>query len=179
MINKRLVHFLKVFFERYSRWFLIVILAGLILVVNLFLFPLFHPGNEERELFDSQFSYSVERAYEIVEPYNAKERQAYILGHLTVDLVFPVIYSLFLSLLVYRLSLNVSLSLLPFLGMAADFLENIGIIFLLSNYSYLPPALVRLTSFFTSLKWLFLIISLINIFILLFMKLADKLKKKW
>ncbi|MGB5371024.1 MAG: hypothetical protein WBN18_11385 [Flavobacteriaceae bacterium] len=87
-------------------------------------------------------------------------RDAYLYNQLPLDMVYPALFGIsYCLLLAYFLKkLNkfnsklFYLCLLPLFAGLADYLENIGIINLLTNYPDLTPSMVTTTAFFSLLK---------------------------
>ncbi|MDD4148933.1 MAG: hypothetical protein PHE33_02780 [Bacteroidales bacterium] len=175
--RKQITNIITDFLNKKVTWSSILILLGLIILFSLLLFPLFHTTNPNNSILDSQFSYSSEKAYEIFEQYNDEELKGYIIGELTVDLVYPIVYTLLFIFLIFKLSKTVSLSLFPILIMFSDYFENIGIITIINYYPQKIPNIVALTSLFTSIKWTLVAISILMILVLLLMKLFKQNKK--
>ena len=149
---KSLTHFL----EKYASWKSILILIGLFIFVNAFVFPMLldNPNNIPLDL---QFSYSSEKAYQLLSNFSAADLQKYKIIELTVDVVYPIIYTLLLSFLIFKINSNAKLALFPFLILIADYLENTGIVILISNFPKELNSIVSITSLLTSLKWILVI----------------------
>lgn len=87
-------------------------------------------------------------------------RDAYLYNQLPVDMVYPALFSIsYCLVLAYFLkklkkfdSKLFYLCLLPLFAGLADYLENIGIINLLTNYPNLTSSMVTTTAFFSLLK---------------------------
>lgn len=113
---------------------------------------------------DVLYSFTPDEAYSRIEAYGADIRRFYALVEVTVDLAFPVLTAFLLSCLAlffFRRGASPSrsiryLALVPFGAMAADLLENTGIVTLLLSYPSRLDAVARLTSGFVSLKWVFI-----------------------
>jgi hypothetical protein len=128
-----------------------------------------HFSNECRSTLDSNISYTSEDAYELFG--KLKEgRKLYAWTEITVDIIFPIIYSLFLSLLIIYISqrclINKSpqfLAILPFIAMLFDYGEHVLIAFMLFNYPQEHLALASIASLFTKLKLGLLVISFLAI----------------
>ena len=161
------------FLEKYATWKSILILIALFIIVNAVVFPMLldNPNNIPLDL---QFSYSPEKAYQLLSNFSAADLQKYMIIELTVDVVYPIIYTLLLSFLIFKINANPKLALFPFLILIADYLENTGIVILISNFPKELNSIVSVTSLLTSLKWL-LVISCVLLIIVsgirrLFMK---------
>ncbi|MBW8012789.1 MAG: hypothetical protein FVQ83_16345 [Chloroflexi bacterium] len=113
------------------------------------------------------FTYSPDDVYAMVEAYGEKGRQAYALGAAIVDGAFPLAYAFFQAILLTftfrrvfaKDSLMQRLHLFPFGVMINDYLENSGIIFMLLRFPDEMRGVARLTSVFTTTKWIMVGIS--------------------
>lgn len=121
---------------------------------------------------DSNFFYTSTGAYELFGKLQERGRNLYAWTEITVDIVFPIIYSLFLSLLIIYISQRSLifkfpqfLAILPFIAMLFDYAENILIAFMLFNYSDKYMGLATTASLFTKLKFSFLLMSLLVVFV--------------
>jgi len=150
--------------KKYARTEILVLLLAIVLIVNFLLFPLLMPAGEGVKPLDIMFAYSPAEAYEMIASYSEETRQNYIRGLLLIDFAYPVIYSLLLGLGVYLLWRNPRLSLQPLLIMAADYLENTGILIMLSAWPARISGLAIATSIFTTLKWSMVVLSVMLIF---------------
>jgi len=111
---------------------------------------------------DNFFAYTPAQAYSVLAAYGAAGRAFDLSSELTLDLIYPIIYCLFFCLAsLYFLQRaapgrpNLArLALIPFLALAADYLENAGLIALLVNYPAQLVAVAEATSLLTTLKWL-------------------------
>jgi hypothetical protein len=111
---------------------------------------------------DNLFTYTPAQAYSALAAYGPAGRAFDLGSELTLDLVYPLIHSLFFCLAsLYFLQRAAPsrpglarLALIPFLALAADYLENAGLIVLLLNYPTQLGAVAAATSLLTSLKWL-------------------------
>jgi hypothetical protein len=149
-----------------------LILLGLVILINIFL-ALTMGGNPNLQPLDLQFSYSPERAYELLSAYSETERFYYMIAELTLDVVYPLVYGTLLSFILYMLHNNFRIAKLPYDVVVIDYLENIGIVIMLINYPTRINWLASITGVFTTLKWLFLA----AIFVLVLWGLLKKLKK--
>ena len=89
----------------------------------------------------------------------------------TVDVIYPLVYTLLFSFALYLLFKSVKLAKFPFLILIADYLENIGIYNILKAYPEELNELVWLTSTVTSIKWILAIIAVVIILFGLFHKI--------
>lgn len=150
----------------------IVFFSVVILVIFFVIFPKINKNNYET--LDSSFCYSPGKAYNIIDIKSEKFRKKYVLNALTLDIIFPITYSLLFGIILTNL-LNIAVStdslwydlrFIPFLGGVADVLENICISFLIIQYPVKYPIIAIISSQFTSIKWTIFSSSLASIIIL-------------
>ena len=143
-------------------------LALLVLLSVLFpvaLFPVHGIGDIKP--LDLHFSYSPDLLYEHLVALGAKGRDAYTRMLLTSDLVFPVIYSMALSiaLMLFLRKLlpraNTYLCLLPFMIVIADWLENLSLVLNIHEFPERADVLASYASAFTSLKWVLIVLTVL------------------
>jgi hypothetical protein len=122
---------------------------------------------------DLSLFYSSHDLYQMAEQYGSAGREAYVHARFSFDLVFPIIYTLFLvtaiSWLLGTITSEASqwrmLNLAPILGMLFDFLENITASIVINRYPALSPVSANLAPVFTFLKWVFVGGSFLILFI--------------
>jgi hypothetical protein len=108
---------------------------------------------------DLQFSYSTEKAYQLLAAFSPEELNIYFWLEVTVDVIYPVIYTLLFSFSIYLLhNKNHKLSMIPIGIGFFDLLENICITIMIKNLPDQLDSLVRVSSIFTSLKWILTIV---------------------
>lgn len=118
---------------------------------------------------DVEFSFSAQEAYSRIEAYGPEGRQLYAWVEATLDVAFPLIAASLLSLLILFLLRRAfpdsrtirRLALVPFGTLAADLLENTGILVLLLSYPTRLDELAELTSLVVSAKWILVVTSLV------------------
>jgi hypothetical protein len=123
--------------------------------------------NQPSSLLDMLFHYTPDQTGQLIQSYGSEGRAAYIQFTWTYDLAFPLVYGLFfysiLTALIKRSNPTWSLlrraACLPILTMSADYLENAGITMLLKSYPVLNNTFIRISSCFTSLKWVLLVLT--------------------
>lgn len=150
----------------------IFIFSVITLVIFFVIFP--RINNNNYEILDSRFCYSPENAYKVIDLKSEKFRKKYILNALTLDIIFPITYSLLFGIILTNLlknfvstdSLWYSSRFIPFMGGVSDVLENICISFLIIQYPMKYPIIATISSQFTSIKWIIFISSLASIIIL-------------
>lgn len=107
--------------------------------------------------------YTPDEAHDLLRAYGDSGRRVYAIIALTLDLVYPVTYSLFMSLVLVRGSRNRPalasflrpFALVPFIGMLADYSENISVLAMIARYSDTEPSttLATVANIFTLTKW--------------------------
>ncbi len=125
-------------------------------------------------------------SFEIVALYGKYNRIFYRNFELTIDIIYPIVYTLFFSLLITWLfqkgfaseSKMQRLNVIPFGAWLFDLLENLGIVTLLSTYPIRLGIAAWLTTFFTMVKWLFAGASLILVIVGIFAAIRNIFKKK-
>ncbi|MCH2045170.1 MAG: hypothetical protein MK212_13730 [Saprospiraceae bacterium] len=116
---------------------------------------------------DLLMGYTPEEAYAQIEAYGAGGRLAYIITALSLDILYPVVYSLLLTMLLIILLQHGAPKLVgglykytfvPFIVAVADLLENICISILLLAYPSKLSFLVYISSVFTFVKWTLILV---------------------
>lgn len=120
-----------------------------------------------KSILDLKFSYSTDVAYTLFENLREQGRNAYKLSELFIDFPYAIIYGFtyaFIILILFKINnlerFNI-VCLTPFLISWFDILENTGIIVMLSKYPTKLNTICSLTSTFTSLKWIFAVITFV------------------
>jgi hypothetical protein len=112
-------------------------------------------------VLDKRFRYTPDDAYALLSAYGVAGRRRYVRNAVMLDLLFPFAYGMFLTLVGMRVSLWLCtpsgflrhVSLLPLLAVGFDYLENTSLVVLALKYPRRMTPLARLSSTFTSLKW--------------------------
>lgn len=160
----------------------IPILVALTLVSILFpavLFPLHKIGDSK--LLDLHFSYSSVQVYEHLAALGEEGRNAYICMALTSDLVFPICYSLVLSVALIMVLKNLFppacrfryLCLFPFLIVIFDWCENLSLAYITNVFPKPVGWIINFSSFFTSLKWSLVLLSVMMLFIVIIIQIIS------
>jgi hypothetical protein len=123
---------------------------------------------------DSDCSYNSETAYELIRRLDVPCgkpgawicREFYAWTEITADLVFPIIYSLLLSLLIIYIFQKFAnseswqtLAMLPLIAMLFDYCENVLIAFMLFAYPTKYLVVASVASVLTKLKLSFIVVS--------------------
>jgi len=121
---------------------------------------------------DMSFFYSPGDLYQIAESYGEQGRQAYVRARFTFDLVWPLVYTLFLATAIgwvfgkaFALDSRWQrANLVPLLGALFDYLENLSTSLVMLRYPDQTPVVDALAPVFTVLKWSFLGASFLLLF---------------
>ena len=121
---------------------------------------------------DTSFFYSPSDLYRMAEAYGEQGRQAYIRARFTFDLVWPLVYTLFLATSISWVfgkafapdSRWQRANLGPLLGALFDYLENLSTSLVMVRYPEQTAVVDALAPVFTALKWLFLGVSFLLLF---------------
>jgi hypothetical protein len=116
---------------------------------------------------DVSFGFSPAEAYATLDALGPDGRTFYLVFQLTGDVAWPIISALFLSTLLAWLfarglpatSPLHRLVMVPFLVLAADYAENVGIIALILAYPQQLNGVAQLTSALQTLKWALVAVS--------------------
>lgn len=110
---------------------------------------------------DTSFLYTPADLYRMAESYGEQGRHAYVRARFTFDLVWPLVYTLFLVTAVSWVfgrafapdSRWQRANLAPLLGALFDYLENLSTSLVMLRYPAHTPAVDLLAPLFTALKW--------------------------
>lgn len=164
-------------FAKYASVKLSLFLLVLMIIFNALIMPSL-AGDEQIVPIDLQFAYSADTAYELIDSYSEETRHTYMIGEMTKDVLYPIIYTLFLSLTLLLLyPKNNKISLMPYVIFIADMLENTGIIAMLYNYPAKLKTVAIITSVFSTIKWSLVIIMLLVLIFGLAKAIKNKFKK--
>jgi hypothetical protein len=160
--------------KRLSNWFYKistgwVALAGLIIFVlfTSLVLPAQSAGAEEISgeagSPDMSFFYKPQDLYDMADAYGENGRAAYIRARFTFDLIWPLVYALFLvtaiSWTFARAFAEESrwrwANLAPVLGMAFDYAENISTSLVMFRYPEPTNIIAIMAPIFTAIKWIF------------------------
>jgi hypothetical protein len=121
---------------------------------------------------DTSFFYSASDLYRMAESYGEQGRQAYVKSRFTFDLVWPLVYTLFLATAISWVFGRAFASdspwqranLAPLLGALFDYVENLSTSLVMLRYPAQTPVVDALAAVFTALKWSFLGASFVLLF---------------
>ncbi|MBI5942763.1 MAG: hypothetical protein HY864_00200 [Chloroflexi bacterium] len=170
--------------KKYAKGWLVLILFLLDAVFMGYVMPSIGTTMNSSGPIDLLFFYTPQTAYEMVAAYGEQVREAYRITELTVDIIYPIVYTLFFSLLITWLfqrgfpaeSKMQRLNVVSFGAWLFDLFENLGIVTMLSVYPSTPALVAWLTTIFTMVKWTFAGAGGILILIGLVMAAKNKFK---
>lgn len=122
---------------------------------------------------DLKLYYNAETAYKIIASYGDELRLRYVIGILSVDVLYPLYYSCFLfSILLYLfkqqgiavnqvVSQKIGILLLPYMAMTFDLIENSLNAIIVAFYPKKMPLIASVAGVATSAKWLAVFVVLV------------------
>ncbi len=161
-----MIHKLSAFFHRIANLHnTLLLLVLFILTINV-LFPLISNMLEvpqENKSPDTEFFYTADQLYQIIDTYDESGRHAAAAAHWTADLIFPIVYLFsFATLISYTMQRGfpksiwlMRMNLVPLGMLLFDLLENTGLTILFLQYPHRLLWLAHLTSAISAIKWLF------------------------
>jgi hypothetical protein len=113
---------------------------------------------------DTSLLYSRDDLYDTAEAYGEEGRAAYVRSRFTFDVIWPLVYTLFLTTAVSWVfgrafaphSRWILANLVPLLGALLDYLENVSTSVVMLRYPDQTAVLDTLAPAFTLAKWVFL-----------------------
>ncbi len=111
---------------------------------------------------DTSFLYTAQDLYDMVQAYGPDGRRAYVRARFTFDLVWPLVYTVFLCTAIswlygrafQRGDLWQRANLVPLLGALFDLLENLSTSLVMLRYPAQMPVVASLAPAFTLVKWI-------------------------
>ncbi|HKK73763.1 MAG TPA: hypothetical protein VJ953_01715 [Saprospiraceae bacterium] len=165
------------FLKKIAAWPIIFVLFVIYLGFSLWLFPYYQSqiddlAGEPLTALDLRMQYSPGEVKDLMAQMGKEGRaiNRFISGR--IDMIYPLVYGLFLILLLVRLSSTLKyhrgpwLLLVPILAMLFDYLENFQVLRMLRQYPDISEELVAFSSLMSSLKWLFVLAALLLVVIL-------------
>jgi hypothetical protein len=112
---------------------------------------------------DTSFYYSTDDLYGMAKAYGEQGRRAYVRARFTFDLVWPLVYTVFLSTAISWVHARAfppdsqwqRANLAPVLGALFDYLENVSTSLVMLRYPDQTPVVDVLAPVFTLVKWIF------------------------
>jgi hypothetical protein len=120
----------------------------------------------------------------MITSYGDTGRASYRIFELTGGIIYPIVYTLLLSLLITWLfqrgfpakSKTQKLNVVPIGAWVFDLFENLGIVGMISVYPSTPSALAWITTTFTLVKWTFAGASIILLLFGIVASIAKRLR---
>lgn len=177
-------------FHAWAKGWLVIMLLLLDIFFMGFIMPLvsnmLKDGSGVGQPMDLQFFSTPQKLHSLAESYGEYGRAFYRSTELTVDIIYPVIYTLAFGLLISWLfqrgfstgSKMQRLNILPIGTWFFDLLENLGIVIILSAFPSRVTAVAWVTTILTMIKWMFAGASILLIVVGLVMALKNGFKKQ-
>jgi len=111
-------------------------------------------------VIDLTFGFDPARTLQMVADYGPEARAYYARTELTTDLIYPIVYSFLLAIILTMLFRNKPykpfawVTLLPFVSLIFDYLENATIVTMLNTYPNQSMSVAVLCEVFKLAKWL-------------------------
>jgi hypothetical protein len=164
-------------------WFVITVIVGVIITrlsANL------AEISGGLSILDTRFSYTSSDAYTLFERLGSEGRRLYQIMHTSLDVIFPVAYSLFLAsaaiwlckLLGIKKPLKGIVTIAMCLGGLTDLLENLLITVLVHQFPKQLPALVSTSQAFTQIKFILIGLAFLLLLVLAGIYLSRKMRRK-
>jgi len=124
---------------------------------------------------DLRFTHSPKVTYKNFDAMSEDQQKRYMIGELTTDIIYPIIYTLFFSFsLLLLFKGNQIIPFVPYGAFIMDVFENLSLFTLLKLYPQHINWLAWVSSIFSTLKWLFVMLSFLLIILGLFRKFIFK-----
>ncbi len=153
-----------------TKWLVSLIAALILMNILMFInspveFKTYNITTNKNCILDLKFSYSQETVISCLESYGIEGRKKYSIFSL-LDLIYPLVYSFLLGALLYKLFFYSKYNPYLFALFAGffDYIENAFLIHFTHSFPNINNWEVLISSFATSLKWSFIIISFIALF---------------
>jgi hypothetical protein len=175
--------------RKYAKGWLVLVFFALDFIFNAIILPATQATLETVSggtgPIDLQFFYPPEKVYSMIASYGDAGRAAYRNFELTGDIIYPIVYTLFFSLLITWLfqrgfaSNNKlqKLNLVPFGAWLFDLFENVSIVAMLSLYPATTTIVAWLATIFTMIKWSFAAASIVLVLLGFVMALKNGFKR--
>jgi hypothetical protein len=134
---------------------------------------------------DLSLFYSPDDLYQMAEAYGPEGRSTYIRARFTFDLIWPLVYMVFLvtsmgwfSGKLYDEASRVRMiPLLPLAGGLFDYLENIATSVVMVRYPDTTILAASLAPYLTLFKWVFISISFVMMLVLILKYILDRIQR--
>ncbi len=156
---------MKNYLEFVSKGRRLGILFAAVLVLLVLVFPALPVGGE---MLDVRTGYTDADVVAAMEGYGEQGRRVYAWSSALLDTLLPVLYVSLLAGLLYRLRPSAATWRLAFLPVAAgvlDLCENVLVIVMLNRFPDVSASLATTASFFTSVKWYAMWLSMVLVLV--------------
>jgi len=121
---------------------------------------------------DMSFYYSADDLYHFAEVYGQQGREAYVRARFTFDVIWPLVYTLFLTTTISWVNTRAfapdsgwqRANLIPVLALVFDYMENLTTSLVMLRYPDRTAVIDSLAPVFTLLKWVFIFGSFVLLF---------------
>jgi hypothetical protein len=177
-------------FQAWAKGWLVIVLMLLDMLFMGFVMPLvgglMKSGTGLEQPLDLMFLATPDKMFAMIERYGEYGRVFYRNVELTVDIIYPVIYTLAFGLLISWLfqrgfSSNSRMqkwNVMPIGAWFFDLLENLGVVTMLKMWPSQPVTLAWLTTVISTIKWIFAGASMVLIVIGLVMAAKNGFRKR-
>ena len=177
-------------FHAWAKGWLVLILVALDMFFMAFVMPvtgaLMKSGTGLEQPLDLMFFSTPNKLFAMIERYGDSTRMFYRNVELSLDILYPIIYTFAFGLLISWLFQRgfkpdhkiQKWNVVPVFAWFFDLLENVGIVTLLSVWPSQPVALAWVTAILTMVKWFFAFLSFGLIFLGLFRAAMNGFKKQ-
>ena len=169
-------------------WLVLFVLFLGQLWFSMYVFPKYQDQIDEiagrpLKALDTRFHYNHSEVLTLFDQMGEKGRAVnqFISGRL--DMIYPLVYGGFLTLLLLKLRRWQRASrwqfvvFLPVIAVCFDYLENFGVLSLISKFPAINEAQVQYVATMTSLKWIFVGLSILAILITLVIRTWKKMSR--
>ena len=148
----------------------IISMCIIYLIFPLYLLPkIINTGSTGTPPLDLLFWYNHDTLYQMMTNYGEAARNKYIIGLLTVDIVYPIFYgtllAMIMALIIKKLPITFpkKIIFIPYIVVVFDLIENSGLVFLLSTYPTRHNVIADIVGFVTATKWSVFVITVMFI----------------
>jgi len=174
MSGSAYLHSMKQLLSKAANIRIILLLSGLVLFFNLYLFPSTSVKYEGKDLqpLDLRMGYSKEEVMDLFTKMGVEGRNSYSYGLNVIDSIYPFVYTALLILLLVFFINKLELSnpnwsffiILPALIMLADFIENRIVTAMLKSYPIIKHSTATFGSAATTAKWILTNVTVLLLF---------------
>lgn len=159
--------------DRLASGRVVLVLLAVVLAIDAVLAgwvaPRIAAGSDGGGPLDLSLTYTADEAYARIAVFDEDTRRFYAVTEATLDVLFPLAYSLFFACLILYLLRRADrqesrlrwMALAPFGALIADLLENAGIVALLVRYPARMEGVAAVTGWMTLTKWAFVGVTVV------------------